>query len=146
MKKALEEAESAFLEGEVPVGAVAVFDNKIIASNHNRKEQNNDPTAHAEILTLRDASKVLGRSNLSGVHLYVTLEPCIMCSGAIILSRISGLTFGCSDPKSGGVRSLYALCEDPRLNHNLPVFSGIMKNETSEILSRFFADLRTDKS
>jgi tRNA(Arg) A34 adenosine deaminase TadA len=142
MATALEEAKLALSQGEVPVGAVAVYQGKIIARAHNQREQLNDPSAHAEILVLREAGKVLGSWNLSGVDIYVTLEPCPMCAGAIVNSRVDTVIYGASDPKGGAVRSLYALCEDPRLNHSLKVVHSILKDESADILSQFFQELR----
>jgi tRNA(adenine34) deaminase len=142
MEAALIEAQKAASRGEVPVGCVAVCNNQIIASNHNRREETGDPGAHAEILVLREVGRKKNRWNLSDTDLYVTLEPCPMCAGAIVNSRISTLVYGADDPKRGGVRSLYAICEDPRLNHQCLVVPGILKDRCAQVLSNFFQELR----
>ncbi|MBU1238492.1 tRNA adenosine(34) deaminase TadA [Myxococcota bacterium] len=142
MKEALSEALLAREKGEVPVGAVVVKDNHIIARGHNLRETLQDPSAHAEIIALREAGRVLGSWNLQGLDLYVTLEPCPMCAGAIVNSRISTVVFGARDPKAGAVRTLFALCEDPRLNHRVTVVEGISRDESARLLSDFFASLR----
>ncbi|MDI9472003.1 MAG: nucleoside deaminase [Tissierellia bacterium] len=142
MKAAIREAERAFQEDEVPIGAVAVFDGKIIASNHNRKEQLRDPLAHAEMLVVSETSKKLERWRLTGVTLYVTIEPCLMCMGALIHSRIDRLVFGARDPKFGGAKSLYELGEDPRMNHRFEVAEGVMAEEAAQLMRSFFASKR----
>lgn len=142
MQAALEEARLAAAEGEIPVGAVAVLGNRIIARTHNRREQAHDPCAHAEVLLLREAGAALGSWRLSGVDVYVTLEPCPMCAAALVHARIRTVVFGALDPKAGGVRSLFALCEDPRLNHRVEVISGICAESCSELLQQFFISLR----
>ncbi len=142
MRAALEEAALAAQKGEIPVGAVAVRDNRIIARAHNLRETSGDPCAHAEILLLREVGMAQKDWRLSGVDVYVTLEPCPMCAAALVHARIRSLVFGVSDPKAGGVRSLYALCEDPRLNHRVEVVSGICAESCSKVLQSFFSRLR----
>ena len=142
MKAALEQAESAARLGEVPVGAVVVKDGKIIAQAHNRRELAQDPMAHAEILALSRAAKILDSWRLCGCSLYVTLEPCPMCAGALVNARVDNLIYGCLDPKAGAVRSLYTVCDDPRLNHRLQVTGGVMAHECALRLSTFFKELR----
>ncbi len=143
MRMALEEARTAAMLGEIPVGAVVVCDGRVIARGHNMRESDHDPTAHAEVLALREAGRVLGRWNLDGCDLYVTLEPCPMCSYGVVLARIRTLVFGATDPKAGGVRSRYAICEDPRLNHHVEVIGGILADESRALLQDFFRKLRT---
>jgi tRNA(adenine34) deaminase len=145
MQAALEEARLAAVEGEIPVGAVAVLGNRIIARAHNRREQAHDPCAHAEVLLLREAGAALGSWRLSGVDVYVTLEPCPMCAAALVHARVRTVVFGALDPKAGGVRSLFALCEDPRLNHRVEVLSGICAESCTELLQQFFTSLRENR-
>ena len=142
MNLALSEAGKAADAGEVPVGAVLVCDGEAIALAHNRREELQNPVAHAEALALQAASFHLKSWRLEDCSLYVTLEPCVMCVGAILQARIARLVFGCLDPKAGAVESLYRLCEDSRLNHTLPVTRGVLENECSSILSEFFRHLR----
>ena len=142
MKLAMEEACGAFEEGEVPVGAVLVKDGELLNKAHNLRENLNDPSAHAEMLALRAAAEMSGNWRLGGATLYVTKEPCIMCSGAIINARIRRLVYGCKDQKGGGVDSLYALLSDKRLNHQVEVLSGVLEEECSAILKRFFQERR----
>ncbi len=143
MELALEEAAIAAEKGEIPVGAVVVCQGAVIARAHNRREELQSPTAHAEMLALGDCSVALGSWRLHECTLYVTLEPCIMCVGAILQARISRLVFGCLDPKGGAVESLYRLCEDPRLNHRVETTGGVLESECREILTEFFAGLRS---
>jgi len=138
----LEEAAKGLVNDEVPVGALVVHQGKVIGRGYNRREELQEPTSHAEILAIREASSSLGSWRLDGCTLYVTLEPCIMCAGAILQARIPRLVFGCLDPKGGAVESLYRLCEDPRLNHSLEVTSGVLKEQCARILSGFFLFLR----
>lgn len=145
MELALEEASQAAEKDEIPVGALVVCQGKVVGRGHNRREEFQKPTAHAEILALEDASLRLKSWRLHECTLYVTLEPCIMCVGAILQARISRLVFGCLDPKGGAVESLYRLCEDPRLNHRLQVTHGILESECAGILQDFFAELRIKK-
>lgn len=142
MKAALEEARLAYEEGEVPVGAVVVSDGKILARAHNSPILNNDPSAHAEMLALRKAAQKLGNYRLTDAELFVTLEPCVMCAGAIIQARISRIIFGARDPKNGAVVSLYKILSDERLNHQAIVTEGVLREDCGEILSRFFREKR----
>ncbi len=142
MRLALAEAEKALLAGEVPVGAVMVRGGEVIASAHNGPVGLKDPSAHAEILALRRAATAEGNYRLAGTTLYVTIEPCLMCAGALIHARVSRLVFGASDPKSGAVVSLYGVLQDVRLNHRVDVTDGVLREACSEILSRFFREKR----
>lgn len=142
MRLALKEASLAFQEREVPVGAVLVKDGNVCASGHNLRESSKDPSAHAEILALREGTKGLDNWRLTGTTLYVTKEPCIMCAGAIVNSRIDRLVYGCRDTKAGGVDSLYKILSDTRLNHQVEVASGVLEDECAEILKRFFLERR----
>ncbi|MEK6598896.1 MAG: tRNA adenosine(34) deaminase TadA [Deltaproteobacteria bacterium] len=143
MREALKEAEKAAQKGEVPIGAVIVSDNKIIARGHNLKESTADATAHAEIIAIKKASKKLGRWRLTDSTIYVTLEPCLMCMGALIQARIERLVFGCYDPKAGACGSLYNLSHDKRLNHRIKVTTGVMAGECGDGLKDFFKSLRS---
>lgn len=145
MEKALALAKRAAALGEVPIGAVLVKDGKIIGRGFNRREGQNDPSAHAEMLAIRQAARRLAAWRLTGTTLYVTLEPCPMCMGAIILARIERLVFGSFDPKAGAAGSLYNLADDPRFNHRIELESGVRGNECSELLSGFFRELRRQK-
>ena len=145
MEAALREARDAADAGEIPVGAVVVCGGEVIARAHNRRQELQNPMAHAEVLALQAAASRLKSWRLEECSLYVTLEPCIMCVGAILQARISRLIFGCLDPKAGAVESLYRLCDDSRLNHTLPVTRGVMENECGSILSEFFSRLREEK-
>ena len=142
MRLALAEAEAAAEEGEIPVGAVAVKDGRVIATGRNRRESANDPTAHAELMAVQQAARVLGAWRLTGVTLYVTLEPCAMCAGALVLARVDKVVFGTRDPKAGAAGSLMNLLQDKRLNHRAEVVEGILAEECSEALKRFFRRLR----
>ncbi len=142
MKEALEEARKAFEKDEPPVGAVIVKDGEIIARGHNLRESLQDPTAHAEMLAIRAASAKLGRWRLSDCDIYVTLEPCVMCAGAMVLSRLNRLIYGTDDPKAGAVNSLMNLVSDERLNHQNEVKSGILAAECGDLLRRFFSARR----
>lgn len=142
MLEALAEAKLALATGDVPVGAVVVQNGSIIGRGHNQREALGDPTAHAEILAIREAAKQLGSWRLTNATLYVTLEPCPMCSGAIINSRLKKLVFGAYDPKAGAVSSLMNLVQDRRLNHFVEVYDGICQNECAELLQDFFRKLR----
>ena len=139
---AIEEALLAFAKGEVPVGAIVTVGDNILARSHNNALSMNDPSAHAEILAIRQAAKMLGNYRLIGATLYVTLEPCVMCAGAIIQARVQRIVFGADDPKSGGVVSLYNILNDKRLNHTVEVMGGIKKDTCADILSRFFREKR----
>ena len=142
MRLALAEAREAAAHGDVPVGALVLGDGRVLASRHNERELRQDPTAHAEILALRDAADALGTWRLSAVTLVVTLEPCAMCAGALVSSRAGRLVFGAADPKAGACGSLYQLCGDPRLNHEMPVTAGVLADEAGLLLARFFAQRR----
>ena len=142
MRLALAEAEKALLAGEVPVGAVVVRGGEIIASAHNGPVGLKDPSAHAEILALRRAAEAVGNYRLAETTLYVTIEPCLMCSGALIHARVSRLVFGAPDPKGGAVVSLYEVLGDSRLNHRVEVTGGVLGEACGEILSRFFREKR----
>ena len=145
MLQALAEAKWAGAEEEIPVGALVVCKGAVIAAGRNQREALQDPTAHAEMLALREAARRLNSWRLDECTLYVTLEPCIMCVGAILQARIARLVFGCLDPKAGAVASLYKMCDDARLNHRVEVSSGILQEECSEMLASFFAELRLRK-
>ena len=142
MEQALEEARASAAAGEVPVGAVLVHDGRIIARSGNRTIRDCDPTAHAEMVVLREASRVLGNYRLAGTALYVTVEPCSMCAGAIIQARVPRLVYGCDDPKGGAVRSCFEILTDPRLNHQVEVTTGILTSDCAAILQSFFAARR----
>jgi len=142
MRIALEEAQAAFLKGEVPVGAVVVHEGKILAKAHNSPISLNDPSAHAEMLALRQAAETIGNYRLVGAELYVTLEPCVMCAGAIVQARLARVIFGARDPKCGAVTSLYDILTDKRLNHQVEVTEGILQEDCGEIMSRFFKQKR----
>jgi tRNA(adenine34) deaminase len=142
MRTALEEARRAFAEGEVPVGAVVVYDGREAGRGRNAKEESGDPTAHAEVEALRRAAKNLGRWRLTGCTVYVTLEPCPMCIGAMLSARITRLVFGCADPKAGAAVSLYRLANDARFNHRIEVTGGVMADEASGLLRQFFRHRR----
>jgi tRNA(adenine34) deaminase len=138
MREALVLAREAGERGEVPVGAVAVLEDRIVGRGANARESARDPTAHAELLAIQDAARTLGRWRLTGVTLYVTLEPCAMCAGAMVLARIDRLVYGASDPKAGAAGSLMDLTSDPRLNHRFPVERGVLADESGELLKAFF--------
>ena len=142
MRLALEEARAAAAEGDVPVGAVIVRGDEILAREGNAREREQDPTAHAEILALRQASAAIGSWHLEGCAMVVTLEPCAMCAGAIVLARLDRLVFGASDPKAGFAGSLGDLVRDGRLNHEVDVTVGVLAEECGEILRSFFAERR----
>ena len=142
MRLALDEAAAAVTHGDIPVGAVALVGGRVMASRHNERERTGDPSAHAEVLALRDAAAELGRWRLEDVTLVVTLEPCAMCAGALVAARAGRLVFGAADPKAGACGTLYQLCADPRLNHELPVTAGVMASGCADILREFFATRR----
>ena len=143
MALALAEAEAARREAEVPVGAVVVCGaGDVIGRGHNRREALQDPTCHAEMVAIRQAAQARASWRLDDCTLYVTLEPCVMCAGAIVQTRIRRLVFGCPDPKGGAVRSLYQVCDDPRLNHRVAVTEGVQAERCGVLLKDFFADLR----
>ena len=142
MKIALEEAQEAYRCGEVPVGAVLVLEGNVLAQAHNSPIMRNDPSAHAEMLVLRQAAEIIGNYRLAETELYVTLEPCIMCAGAIVHARVERVIFGARDPKYGAVVSLYNILADKRLNHQVKITEGILQEECGEIMSRFFKEKR----
>jgi len=142
MQQALEEARAAALAGEVPIGAVLVRDGDVIARSGNRTIRDNDPTAHAEMVVLREAARVLGNHRLARVTLYVTLEPCSMCAGAMIQARVSRLVYGCDDPKGGAAHTCFQLLSDARLNHRVEIANGIFADECAGVLQKFFAARR----
>ncbi len=142
MAQALEQACLAAREEEVPVGAVVVYQGRVIGIGRNAKERQRDPTAHAEMIALREAAHNLNRWRLENCTVYVTLEPCPMCVGAMVSARVERLVFGCADPKSGAVVSLYRLADDPRLNHRLLVEGGLMADEGARLLQEFFQGRR----
>lgn len=142
MRLALAEAEAAFAESEVPVGAVIVRDERVIATAHNQRETLHDPTAHAEMIAITQAAETLGSWRLEGCTLYVTLEPCPMCAGAILQARIPTVVYGALDPKAGAVQSLYQLLSDPRLNHRAELVPGVLSEPCGGILTQFFVQQR----
>ncbi|MGH9233112.1 MAG: tRNA adenosine(34) deaminase TadA [Acidimicrobiales bacterium] len=143
MGLALDEAAAATGHGDVPVGAVVLRDGEVIASRHNERERTGDPTAHAEVLALRDAAEVVGSWRLEGTTLVVTLEPCPMCAGALVAARVDAVVFGAADPKAGACGSLYNLCADPRLNHEAEVVAGVRADEAAALLADFFQRRRS---
>jgi tRNA(adenine34) deaminase len=142
MEAAIEQARLALDHGDVPVGAVVQRDGAIIAARHNERELTGDPSAHAEMLAIRDAAAVVGRWRLDDCTLVVTLEPCPMCAGAMVNARIGQLVYGATDPKAGAAGSLMNLVADPRLNHRLPVVSGVAADRCGALLAEFFAARR----
>jgi len=142
MEAALEEARQAAEAGEVPIGAVAAYDGEIIARGQNRVLRTNDPTAHAEMVALRGAAAARGNYRLNGVTLYVTLEPCAMCAGAMIHARIDRLVYAAADPKAGAAGSVLGVVNHPRLNHQMQVDQGILAEEAAELLRNFFRERR----
>ncbi len=142
MRLALELAAEAGARGDVPVGAVVVRNHRILGIGFNNREHVHDPTGHAEVVALREACRQARRWRLDGATLYVTLEPCPMCAGTLVNSRVSRLVFGAEDAKAGAVRSLYRLCEDPRLNHRLEVIGGVMAEPCAALLKQFFKTAR----
>ena len=144
MQLALAEAQRARDEDEVPIGAVIVRDERVIAAAHNQRETLRDPTAHAEMIAITQAAAALGDWRLEGTTLYVTLEPCAMCAGAIVLARIPRVVFGAADPKAGAVVSLFRLLEDERLNHRAEVSPGVLADQCGDLLTRFFQNKRAE--
>ncbi len=142
MRVALEEAALAEAAGDVPIGAVVLVGGSIVARRHNEREVLGDPTAHAEVLALRDAAAVLGSWRLLGASLVVTLEPCVMCAGAAVAGRVERVVFGAPDLKGGACGSLYNVCADPRLNHEAEVVPGVLEAECAEMMRRYFAKRR----
>lgn len=145
MTEAMKEAAKAKEIDEVPIGAVIVKDGEIIGRGFNRRESSQDATTHAEMLAIQEANRHLGNWRLEDCHLFVTLEPCVMCSGAIVLARLKSVYYGPSDPKGGAVRTLMTVLEDDRLNHQCEVHSGVMEEECRLLLTTFFKELRKKK-
>ncbi|MEZ4601341.1 MAG: tRNA adenosine(34) deaminase TadA [Syntrophotaleaceae bacterium] len=145
MAAAMEEARSAAALGEVPIGAVMVHGGRIIGRGHNLRESSNDPTTHAEMIAIREAAATLSSWRLLDCTIYVTLEPCVMCMGAIILARIPRLVYACRDPRAGAAGSIYDFSRDERFNHRVEVVEGVLSEECSEMLSGFFRELRAQK-
>jgi tRNA(adenine34) deaminase len=146
MRTAIEAARIAEDNGDIPIGAVIILENKIIAKAYNQREQLADPTAHAEIIALTQAAAALENWHLNGCTMYVTLEPCPMCAGALVLSRMDRLVYGCDDPKSGACGSLYNIVADERLNHRLEVTSGVLAEQCREQLQNFFEQRRNENA
>ncbi len=144
MRIAIDQARIAEENGDVPIGAVIVHNDQIIAKAYNQREQLQDPTAHAEIIALTQAAAALENWHLNGCTMYVTLEPCCMCAGALVLARINRLVYGCDDPKTGAVKSLYNIVQDDRLNHRVEVTSGVLADECSALLTGFFEKRRAE--
>jgi tRNA(Arg) A34 adenosine deaminase TadA len=142
MELAVEQARKAESLGEVPIGAVVVQNGQVIASAHNRREIDNDPFGHAELIAMTNASKALGVWRLTGCEVFVTLEPCIMCAGAMVLARIDRLVYGATDPKAGAVGSLYEILADDRLNHRVEVTAGVQAEQCGAMLTEFFRKRR----
>lgn len=145
MAKALIEAKKAYEKGEVPVGAVVVHDGKIIGRGHNRMESTKNPTAHAEMIALKKAAQKFGFLRLINCEMYVTIEPCIMCTGAIVLARIKTLYIGANDLKTGACGSAFDIINSNKLNHKVEIHSHIMEKECSELMTSFFTELRENK-
>lgn len=145
MRLALESARTAAARGEVPVGAIVVSAGEVVGTGYNRREELQNPLSHAETIAIEEASRRFGSWRLQDCDLYVTLEPCVMCVGAILQARMRRLVFGCLDPKAGAVESLYRLCEDQRFNHQLPASGGVLASESAALLAEFFQRLRARK-
>ena len=145
MQAAIAEAQLARAKGEVPIGAVIVHQGQVIGRGHNLRETSNDPTTHAEMVTIRQAAAAIGHWRLLDTTLYVTLEPCVMCMGAIILARIPRLVYACRDPRAGAVGSIYDFASDERFNHKVEVTEGVLGEECSAMLSGFFQELRAGR-
>lgn len=146
MKMAIDQAYIAEENGDVPIGCVIVYENRIIAKAYNQREQLHDPTAHAEIIALTQAAEYIGNWRLHGCTIYVTLEPCPMCAGALVLGRLDRLVYGTDDPKTGAVKSLYNIVQDDRLNHRLDVTYGVLEDECRKQLQDFFRRRRAENS
>ena len=145
MKEAIKEAKKAFKSGDVPVGAVVVFENRIIGKGYNQVELLSDPTAHAEMIAITSATATMSEKWLRQATLYITVEPCSMCAGASVLARIKRLVYGVNDIKTGAHSSLFNLLNDPRLNHKIEVVPGVMKSECAHLMVEFFESLREKK-
>ena len=146
MQQAIDQAFIAEENGDVPIGAVVVYENRVIGKGCNQREQLNDPTAHAEMIALTAAAEFIGNWRLGGCTVYVTLEPCCMCAGALVLARIERLVYGCDDPKAGACRSLYNIVQDERLNHRAEITSGVLEEKCREQLQEFFRGRRDNKN
>jgi len=146
MRQAIDQAFIAEERGDVPIGAVVVHENRVIAKGYNQREQLNDPTAHAEMIALTAAAEFIGNWRLEGCTMYVTLEPCCMCAGALVLARIERLVYGCDDPKAGACRSLYNIVQDERLNHRIEITAGVLEGKCREQLQEFFRGRRDNKN
>ena len=146
MQQAIDQAFIAEENGDVPIGAVVVYENRVIGKGCNQREQLNDPTAHAEMIALTAAAEFIGNWRLGGCTMYVTLEPCCMCAGALVLARIERLVYGCDDPKAGACRSLYNIVQDERLNHRAEITSGVLEEKCREQLQEFFRGRRDNKN
>ncbi|MEN8127654.1 MAG: tRNA adenosine(34) deaminase TadA [Planctomycetota bacterium] len=146
MRMAIDQAYIAEENGDVPIGCVIVHENRAIAKAYNQREQLHDPTAHAEIIALTQAAEAIGNWRLHGCTIYVTLEPCPMCAGALVLGRLDRLVYGTDDPKTGAVKSLYNIVQDDRLNHRLEVTDGVLSDECRKQLQAFFQRRRTENS
>ncbi len=144
MRIAIEQAKTAEENGDIPIGVVIVYKNQIIAKAYNQREQLRDPTAHAEIIALTQAAAALENWHLNGCTMYVTLEPCPMCAGALVLARVDRLVYGCDDPKAGACKSLYNIVQDERLNHRLEVTSGVLQEQCRQQLQEFFSQRREE--
>lgn len=142
MRLAIAEAKLSLAHNDIPIGALVISNGEIIASRHNERELQEDPTAHAEVLAIRDAAKALGTSRLDGATLVTTLEPCPMCAGAALVARINHVVFGADDPKAGSLGSLYQLGGDPRLNHEFAVTPRVLQEECGDLLTKFFSNKR----
>jgi tRNA(adenine34) deaminase len=143
MRECLTLAEHAARDGDVPVGALVVLDDLVIGRGRNTRELDHDPSGHAEIVALREACRRVGRWRVDGATLYVTLEPCPMCAGALVNARVARVVYGARDPKAGAVRSLFELCDDPRLNHRLEITEGVLAEPCAAVLSAFFRAARS---
>ena len=146
MRQAIDQAFIAEGNGDVPIGAVIVYENRVIGKGYNQREQLNDPTAHAEMIALTAAAEFIGNWRLGGCTMYVTLEPCCMCAGALVLARIDRLVYGCDDPKAGACKSLYTIVQDERLNHRIEITSGVLEEKCREQLQEFFRGRRDNKN
>ena len=146
MKKAIDQALTAQENGDVPIGCIITFNDRVIAKGYNQREQLIDPTAHAEMIALTQASDAQKSWRLHGCTLYVTLEPCPMCAGALVLSRIDRVVFGCCDPKTGAAGSIYNILQDDRLNHQVQITKGVLEKDCSFLLKNFFANRRLEKN
>jgi tRNA(adenine34) deaminase len=146
MRQAIDQAFIAEESGDVPIGAVVVFEGRVIGKGYNQREQLNDPTAHAEMIALTAAAEFIGNWRLEGCTMYVTLEPCCMCAGALVLARIEKLVYGCDDPKAGACGSLYNIVQDERLNHRIEITSGVLEEKCREQLQEFFRGRRDNKN